>query len=618
MNSLVTLSPLITGPALDAAVRARAEATGLAVADVRGRLHSGRLAVARRDADRDALEAQARALRALGDSALVLADDALRAVPPARLARGVRATGTGLQFLGAEGHVLATLPAGAPTLIVLANLQRTPPTPVALPGVVPDAADARAAAEARLRRLLAAAQEGVVLDVSWPGAPGRVRVRGGHFQFATLGDPAGPSAALNLRALVEAIARTSGRALLDLDFGLAALPARGLAVLGQPNSPEFDRLASEADLDFDQYSRFLHVAAAQGLYDGLRAALASAGAASWQPARVPAAPDLAPDASGSRSAAAAARARPWHPPNTGRPLARPLSGLGALGPPWPLGFLLGAAALAAFCACFSRRAGAGGFSLVPLGLAFLLHARALFLRRRRVEDVPTSRIRSAAVGPVEITGHAASPYGLRTPFSLLPCVYYEYTAVRETGGASLALPTGLGGLAKALTLRSESPERQSWSGTSGAMHFYVEDDTGSVIVHPAGALIDGLRTQVLRDQPLVAGLAIGGATVTVTERYIPVGFPLYVMGELRIQEYEPEEARRAAGEVRHAPPGLSTIPSDRLVLCRPTDGGPFLISERSERELVARLLPRFVLVLATGSALLLWGAWQLARFLGGA
>ena len=89
-------------------------------------------------------------------------------------------------------------------------------------------------------------------------------------------------------------------------------------------------------------------------------------------------------------------------------------------------------------------------------------------------------------------------------------------------------------------------------------------------------------------------------------------------GELRIQEYEPEEARLAAGEVRHAPPGLSTIPSDRLVLCRPTDGGPFLISERSERELVARLLPRFVLVLATGSALLLWGAWQLARFLGGA
>lgn len=315
VNSLVTLSPLITGPALEAAVRARAEATGLAVADVRGRLHSGRLAVARRDADRDALEAQARALRALGDSALVLADDALRAVPPARLARGVRVTGAGLEFLGAEGHALATLPAGAPALLVLANLHRTPPTPVVLPGVVSDAADARAAAEARLRRLVAAAQEGVVLDISWPGAPGRVRVRGGHFQFATLGELAGPSAALNLRALVDLIARTSGRTLLDLDFGLAALPARGLAVLGQPNGIEFDRLSSEADLDFDQYSRFLHVAAAQGLYDGLRATLAWAGAACWQPARVPAAPGPAPDASDGRptgpAPASVTRPGPW-------------------------------------------------------------------------------------------------------------------------------------------------------------------------------------------------------------------------------------------------------------------------------------------------------------------
>lgn len=615
MDSLVCFSP--TGPSAldDAAVQARVAAGGLSAADVRLRLRGGRLCVLRRGGDRAGLELAARSLAALGDAAAVVADDELRAAPPARLARALRVGPSELEFLGADGERLAGLPAGAPVTLVVANLLK--PAPAGVAGLKSaDAAPADAAAlrrdgEARLRRLMASELEGVFLDLAWADSAGRIRIRGGRFQFSSLGDLAGPSATGNLRALFDLIARHSGQALLDLEFGLAPPPARGLMVVGLPNGRAFDHPGSEAEADFEHYSRFVHHAAARGLFDTLLAARLPAGVpAEWRLTRA---------AAPARDAAATPAPRPfWTPAARSAPLTRRLNGLAAFGPPWAMATLVAAAGLGGGAALNAPGPGTIGGALLPLGLALLLHARTLFERRRRVEDVPTSRVRSAALGPVEICGETEPVYELRTPFSLLPCVYYEFTAVREPAGSTGGGPPGRSPVAQWLTTRSPATERATrWHGSSGDVPFRVRDDTGVLTVDPAGAIVEVTRAQVLHNPPLAAGLHADGSRVTVTERYIPVGFPVYVMGELKRLDVARSAPRVALGGSPTGAPTAAPDDLNRLVLGRPVTGGLFLVSERSERELIRGLRLRFDLALILGTFALAMGAWQLSLFLKG-
>lgn len=94
-------------------------------------------------------------------------------------------------------------------------------------------------------------------------------------------------------------------------------------------------------------------------------------------------------------------------------------------------------------------------------------------KKRLVENIPTSKIRSVAMGLVEIFGEAVPAEGqtLKSPFSGRECVYYRYTVeeYRSNGKHSY------------------------WStvkkGDSGKM-FYLRDSTGHVMVDPKGADVD--------------------------------------------------------------------------------------------------------------------------------
>jgi hypothetical protein len=94
-------------------------------------------------------------------------------------------------------------------------------------------------------------------------------------------------------------------------------------------------------------------------------------------------------------------------------------------------------------------------------------------RKRLIEDTPTSKIRSIAMGPVEIYGQVVPVKGkiLRSPFSNTECVFYRY-AIQEY---------------------KKSGKSSRWvtvkKGQNGT-HFYLRDDTGHVLVDPRGAEID--------------------------------------------------------------------------------------------------------------------------------
>jgi len=95
---------------------------------------------------------------------------------------------------------------------------------------------------------------------------------------------------------------------------------------------------------------------------------------------------------------------------------------------------------------------------------------------RLIEDTPTSRIRSAAQGYVELAGNGLQLPGAHNPAPLTrrPCVWWRYRISRRT-------QRGAG-----------SRRREGWqtiaSGTS-SQPFLLDDETGQCIVQPDGAEI---------------------------------------------------------------------------------------------------------------------------------
>jgi hypothetical protein len=117
------------------------------------------------------------------------------------------------------------------------------------------------------------------------------------------------------------------------------------------------------------------------------------------------------------------------------------------------------------------------FWLLTLGVAIVAGgAGALrsFKRARLVEDTPTSRIRSAAQGYVEIAGNARLLPGSQNlaPLTQRPCVWWRYKVSKRTESGS------------------GKTRRSQWqtvaSGTS-SVPFVLDDGTGECIVQPDGA-----------------------------------------------------------------------------------------------------------------------------------
>jgi len=102
-----------------------------------------------------------------------------------------------------------------------------------------------------------------------------------------------------------------------------------------------------------------------------------------------------------------------------------------------------------------------------------LFVRGFFLlqRRRLILDTPFSKIRSASMGMVEVSGLAVGPYTMIAPITGRPCYYYR-TVIQEY---------------------KQQGKNKEWVIVAGeCMHlpFFVDDNTGRVLVDPRGADMD--------------------------------------------------------------------------------------------------------------------------------
>ena len=146
---------------------------------------------------------------------------------------------------------------------------------------------------------------------------------------------------------------------------------------------------------------------------------------------------------------------------------------------------------------------------------------------RLIEDTPTSRVRSAAQGYVELVGTGRRMPGapVIAPLSRLPCTWWRYTVERRT---------------------RDTKSRTRWSvvsrGVSDAL-FLLEDDTGQCIVDPDGADVLPQATDTWYGStplpeagpPMHKGFRGFGRDYRYRESRMHDGDPLYAVGWFRTE-----------------------------------------------------------------------------------
>ena len=158
---------------------------------------------------------------------------------------------------------------------------------------------------------------------------------------------------------------------------------------------------------------------------------------------------------------------------------------------------------------YGTRAGA-----VPGLVAFgLLWTGLYFVRlKRQVENTPTSKVRSIAMGMVEVQGQARRQYALVAPMTQAACVYYRLRKYRRE-------------------------DHNKWSlikdVDSSHVAFQIDDGTGRVIVEPQGASVKAkTRLAGYPGQASLAFTAFDSADENEkwVEDIIYEGTTLYVLG----------------------------------------------------------------------------------------
>jgi hypothetical protein len=274
-----------------------------------------------------------------------------------------------------------------------------------------------------------------------------------------------------------------------------------------------------------------------------------------------------------------------------------------------------------------------GVAGIGIGVRLFFRGFPFLKGKHLIQDTPTSTVRGAALGAVEVCGTVVGPYTLIAALSQTDCFYYHAIA------------------------RGSSGEEKNPKEEILYVPFFLDDGTGRVMVDPRGAETD-LRPSVDDEyssstsdaftRHFLVRHGISSEYPAHLEEYcIRTGDRLYVLGTLRENPGRKSAAdcmahgisqgflsaaaadlqRRAALE-SILPPGSSLPPMPQarpaetefdlnppVVLMKGTSGEPFFISWRSQREVVDELAWRSVLYIWGGPVLALAGLWLLVSHL---
>ncbi|APG28742.1 hypothetical protein A7E78_13405 [Syntrophotalea acetylenivorans] len=467
-----------------------------------------------------------------------------------------------------------------------------------------------------------------------------VRVLPGRFDPKGLGESMSLSATINLQRILERVQEYASTCTLALDFGLANLPGCRVEKATDGGPWEQQNLAS-----LSRYGWLVTGLAVAGSIRPIPNSMEN-------PTVVPGLGNVAyvgelldeireemPPLAEPAPPAATAAPLPAPPP-------RPRKG--GLSKPQLLSICGTAAGTAIFLAldnnAFAQAVLHYGIrpGLLPAALsAAFLWGGFHFLRlKRRVENTPTSKTRSLAMGLVEIHGQTRRKYALVSPMSQLPCAYYRLRKYRKDRNNRWKL-----------TSCKESDH----------VPFYLEDDTGRVIIDPQRATVRprsrqqgfGGQQSLLMDKPSHIDRDEKWIEETIAE-----GTRLYILGQAKentqrrpplrqrvieslrelkkdpaalkrydrngdgqICEQEWSEARRLVEEqLLHQSlqeKGRSLPQQDRVIITRPQQRSlPFIIAETASEAHLVRSYSLYTLPLFGGAVLtVVWTVVMLVEYL---
>ena len=243
-----------------------------------------------------------------------------------------------------------------------------------------------------------------------------------------------------------------------------------------------------------------------------------------------------------------------------------------------------------------------------------------FQHARVMEDMPTSKVRSAAQGFVELHGiqHALDGTPLSAPLTGSACTWWDYKIEKREQSRS-----------------SDGRKSTRWATVekeTSVGFFNLKDDTGEILVNPMGADVTpslkrvwcGDARRPKGDTSSAFGSSLRGR-YRYTERIMRPGEPIYALGHFetwsnvpgtkqrsemraevlaewkkdgaelvrrfdedgdgRVDQDEWESAREAAQVVVEQQMAEATTKPDIDVLMKPEEDHPFILSTKSQDEL---------------------------------
>lgn len=182
-----------------------------------------------------------------------------------------------------------------------------------------------------------------------------------------------------------------------------------------------------------------------------------------------------------------------------------------------------------------------------LGTAFAIVALYFWVRalrlRRLLQDLPTSKTRGVFIGLVELKGTAEIEAPLTSYLAETVCVQYSWNVSEHWQRIVTYTETDKDGNTTTKT-RIESGWISVASGGDASL-FYLQDDTGTILIRPNGANIEGASVfsqNVTTLSPLYYGKGPGGSIPDstgqrmFTETAIPLHAPIFIIGRARQRE----------------------------------------------------------------------------------
>jgi|GEM_PF-464606 len=483
-----------------------------------------------------------------------------------------------------------------------------------------------------------------VFDCYLLGDDGRirkaVRVLAGRFNIEGLGGRARMSTTQNLQAMVSLVEEYAEPLQIHYDFGLGQLPKCRVSRLADNPAATIDNLDSltyygwlVASLPGDGLAPSAP-ADETGIFAGTVAAAtlgqpAAAGPVSQAAAEadLPGLTGVAQElraAVGDEPAKGAVQPEARQPGKSGRdlpaPPERPERGfsvrkgltIGATAGGGLLGLLAGLGQLDLFGPLLRYATAAGVFPALLAG-AFFWGGFYFIRLKRRVENTPTSKVRSMAMGMVEVHGRASRLYALVSPMTQSPCIFYRLRKYRrdrndrwklvrqmdsrhvpfqvdDGSGRVTVDPTGASVRAK--TRRTGYPGESSLAFTAFRHEYEDEKWVEDLIYEGTSLYVLGFASPLKEERPTLRERAAARLRDLKLDRRALHRYDTDGDGRINPVEWDAarNDAEQAALQEHLAERGVRKRQEEHLIIARPRQRGlPFVIAETiSEAALIRR------------------------------